>query len=311
MSDDERVDSSSSKTEVMPAGAPAARDEDGQPSDDVSTTGLGQARTEPSGKAESPTETDTPSGAAGAGAPGSSGSASDGATTAEPAPEVTKKRQRKKQSFLSKATELPILLLLAFVIAIIIKTFLVQAFFIPSGSMIPTLQVGDRVLVEKLSYRWGSPSAGDIVVFEKDVFSDGEQPDRSLFDRGRIFFRELIGLPTGDQEDYIKRIVAIGGDSVRYAGSPRRLIVNGTDVSEPYIKDGQDNGSPSLTGSDCKRLDMEKAGRACRVPAGFVFVMGDNRGNSEDSRILGPVDQDKIVGQAFLILWPLKDFGTL
>lgn len=311
MSDDERVDSSS-KTEVMPAGAPAARDEEGQSSDDASTTVLGDARTEPSGgKTEAPTETDAPSGVPGAGAPGSSSSASDGVTAAEPAPEVTKKRQRKKQSFLSKATELPILLLLAFVIAIIIKTFLVQAFFIPSGSMIPTLQVGDRVLVEKLSYRWGSPSAGDIVVFEKDVFSDGEQPDRSWVDRGRIFFRELIGLPTGDQEDYIKRIVAIGGDSVRYAGSPRRLIVNGTDVNEAYVKDGQDNGSPSLTGSDCKRLDMKKAGRACRVPAGFVFVMGDNRGNSEDSRILGPVDQDKIVGQAFLILWPLKDFGTL
>ena len=310
MPDDERVDAASSKTEVIPGGL--VRGTEDQPSDDSPTVATpspavssadDRVGTDPAVASDPASDT-----------PGAVETTSETATTdgvTEPAPEVTKKRQAKKESFVSKVTELPILLLLAFAIAIIIKTFLVQAFFIPSGSMIPTLQVGDRVLVEKLSYRWGSPSQGDIVVFAKDVFSDGEEPDYGLFDRGRIFFRELIGLPTGAEEDYIKRVVAIGGDSIRYAGSPRRLIVNGKEVDQPYIKDGRDNGSPSLTKSDCKRLDMERAGKGCRVPAGFVFVMGDNRGNSEDSRILGPVDEDKIVGKAFLILWPLRDFGTL
>jgi signal peptidase I len=291
MPEDERADFSSSKTEVISTPLPGAPSTDGE--GDASEPGPDAAAT------TTVTTTEPP--------PGDAEPKSDA-----PAPEVKKTSQKKEPSLLSKLTELPILLVLAFAIAVVIKMFLVQAFFIPSGSMIPTLQVGDRVLVEKLSYRWGSPSQGDIVVFAKDVFSgNGDEPDYAWYDRARIFFRELIGLPTGTQEDYIKRIVAVGGDSIRYAGSPRKLLVNGKEVDEPYIKGGRDNGSPSLTGSDCKRLDMEKAGRGCRVPAGFVFVMGDNRGNSEDSRILGPVDEDKIVGNAFLILWPPSGFGTI
>ncbi|MEA2460153.1 MAG: signal peptidase [Actinomycetota bacterium] len=218
-------------------------------------------------------------------------------------------KKKSSRSLLAKVTEIPILILLAFGIAILIKTFLVQAFYIPSGSMIPTLHVGDRVLVEKVSFVFGGPDRNDIVVFEKNVFGISE--DLPWTSDARNFFRELLGLPTGQTEDYIKRVVAVGGDRISYNGTPRVLTVNDEKVAQPFVKGGTDRSSPTLTSSDCKRLNMDKAGPGCRVPAGMVFVMGDNRSNSEDSRILGPIDEDKIVGRAFLIIWPAGDFGTL
>jgi signal peptidase I len=231
------------------------------------------------------------------------------AEPASPAETPTKKK-KKHRGLLGYLAELPILILLAFVIAIVIKTFLLQAFFIPSGSMIPTLHVGDRVLVEKVNYRLHDPRRGDVVVFANDVFG-ATPPDVPWYDDAKNFVRELLGLPTGTEEDYIKRVVAVGGDTIRYVGSPRHLIVNGQRVEEPYIAHGQDTSSQTITSGDCERLEMDTEGDACVVPAGDVFVMGDNRGNSQDSRYLGPIDQDKIVGHAFLIIWPPGDFGTI
>jgi signal peptidase I len=234
-------------------------------------------------------------------------------TTTE-APAETKKKSKKpkkQRSTLAKVTELPMLILLAFFIAVLIKTFLVQAFYIPSGSMFPTLKVGDRVLVQKVQYTLGDPGRGDVVVFERDVFGPKNEASLSTLDKARNFFRDLLGLPTGEYEDYIKRVVAVGGDVISYSGSPRKLTINDEVVDEPYINKGVDRASPTLTGSDCKRLDMDQVDDSCRVPAGAVFVMGDNRGNSEDSRIIGPVDEDKIVGRAFLIIWPPSDFSTI
>jgi len=201
------------------------------------------------------------------------------------------------------------LVLLAFAIAVLIKTFLVQAFFIPSESMQPTLHPGDRVLVEKLSYWLDPPAQGDVVVFEKEVF--GEAPDVPWYTDVRNFLRELLGLPTGREEDYIKRIVATGGDSILYVGRPRRLIVNGDRVDQSYVRGGRDRFSSSITRNDCQRLRMKTSDDGCVVPAGRVFVMGDNRGDSEDSRLLGPIEEDKIVGRAFLIIWPPTNARTL
>jgi signal peptidase I len=231
------------------------------------------------------------------------------------APSVRESRARgaeedknKKKGWLSHLTELPLLVLFALVVAVLIKTFLIQAFFIPSGSMIPTLRVGDRVLVEKVSYAFGTPKRGQVVVFEKSVF--GKPLDVPWYLDARNFLRELLGLPTGENEDYIKRVVALGGDVIKYDGTPRKLMINGDIVDEPYLKK-IDRSSPTLTSRDCRRLKMDRAGGGCLVPAGRVFVMGDNRPNSEDSRVLGPVDEEKIVGHAFIVIWPPGDFGTI
>ena len=211
---------------------------------------------------------------------------------------------------LAYLTELPVLILVALGIAVFIKTFLVQAFFIPSGSMLPTLQVGDRVLVEKVSYALGSPSRGDVVVFARSVFG-AKVPEVPWYEDVRNFGRELLGLPSGVEADYIKRVVAVGGDTIRYGGQPRTLYINGDRVAEPFLTRRPDVSSPSVTSRDCARLEMRRAGRGCLVPKGEVFVMGDNRANSEDSRAIGPVGEDTIVGHAFAIIWPPGDFAAL
>ena len=167
-------------------------------------------------------------------------------------PSVVEKAARK--SWIQHLRELPTLVLVAFLIAVVIKTFLVQAFFIPSESMLPTLRPGDRVLVEKLSYRLHDPRRGDVVVFEKSVF--GAPEDVPWYRDAANFFRELLGLPTGSEEDYIKRIVAVGGDTLRYEGSPRRLVVNGDPVPQSFVRGGRDRYSSTITETDCERRGM-------------------------------------------------------
>jgi signal peptidase I len=190
--------------------------------------------------------------------------------------------------------ELPVLIVIAFVIALLLKTFVLQAFYIPSASMETTLRIGDRVLVEKLSYRFGDPGRGDVVVFEKDL--GGALPveeDTSVVQRIGDAFRGLFGFPTGTQQDFIKRVIAIGGDSVE--GRDGGVFVNGEQVDEPYL-------DPGVETSSFGPVD---------VPEGTIFVMGDNRNNSDDSRNFGPVPVDTVVGRGFLLIWPPQDFDTL
>lgn len=206
-------------------------------------------------------------------------------------------------------TGMPFLLLVAFVIALLIKTFLVQAFFVDGASMHPGLVHGDRVLVEKIGYLLRDPRPGDIVVFEKSVFSE---PDEGPWHRDVLtFLKELGGFPTGSEEDYIKRVIAGPGDKVLYEGDPAALSLDGDQIEEDYIDLEVDGTGPTIGRGDCERLDMETASDGCLVPAGRVFVMGDNRGNSEDSRSLGPIEIDKVIGRAFAVVWPPSDLALL
>ena len=159
------------------------------------------------------------------------------------------------------------------VIALVVEAFLVQAFWIPSPSMVPTLEVGDRVLVNKLSYRFHDVHRGDVVVFERPPGASNG----------------------GDSEikDLIKRVVGIEGDRIETRDG--RLYVNRELIDEPYLEPGV-------------RTDMSEP---VTVPEGHIFVMGDNRTNSEDSRVFGPVDEDTIVGRAFVKVLPLTDLGWL
>lgn len=185
------------------------------------------------------------------------------------------------------------LVVVAFVVALLIKTFLLQAFYIPSASMEPTLVKGDRVLVEKVSYRFDGPERGDVVVFEKDLFVPTAPGDRSWWDGVVDGVRGLFGFPTGTEQDFIKRVIAVGGDTVE--GRDGRVYVNDEPVDEPYLIEGQQTAPFG----------------PAEVPAGEIFVMGDNRNNSDDSRNFGPIDADKVVGHAFLLIWPPQDFDTL
>lgn len=162
------------------------------------------------------------------------------------------------------------LIALAFVLALGIKTFLVQPFVIPTGSMEPTIQVNDRVLANRFVYRFGPPERGDIVVFES-------------WHRG--------------QPDLIKRVIAVGGETISMLPDGR-FAIDGEPIEEAYLEPRNRRTLPG-------RLLPYK------VPQGAVFVMGDNRNNSGDSRFNGPVPASRILGKAFVIYWPPTRIGSL
>ena len=187
--------------------------------------------------------------------------------------------------------ELPGVIFVALVLAILIKTFLVQAFFIPSPSMLPTLEIDDRVLVSKLAYRFHGPEHGDLVVFDSPLLT-GEPPE-TLWERVARNVLEGVGVRTGRVEDLIKRVIAVGGDRLEIRNNQVR--VNGFAIDEPYLE-------PGYYMNDLAPL---------YVPDGHVWVMGDNRDNSQDSRRFGPVSMDAVIGRAFVRIWPVPRWDGL
>jgi signal peptidase I len=199
---------------------------------------------------------------------------------------VAKKSEKEDGGILGFFKELPGLIIIAFVLALLIKTFLIQAFFIPSQSMVPTLLVGDRVLVNKLVYDFGDVQRGDIVVFENPQL---QEPDRGPLAAFWDWLTEGLGFSSDPQKDFIKRVVALPGETIEITRG--QVFIDGERIQEPYlnpraIRDRSDL-SPTLVKPD------------------HLFVMGDNRPNSQDSRSsLGQVPLDKVVGKAFVLLWP-------
>ncbi|WP_320065249.1 signal peptidase I [Micromonospora sp. RTGN7] len=178
--------------------------------------------------------------------------------------------------------ELPILLGVAILVAVLVRAFVLQTFYIPSPSMENTLQINDRVLVNKLVYDFRSPHRGEVVVFKAPT--------------------EWSGNPDG--EDFIKRVIGVGGDHVVCCDAQERLVINGRSLDEPYIY--------SANGQQDKPADQEFD---ITVPKGRLWVMGDHRAASGDSlehwQVSGQnidsatIPKDRVVGRAFTVFWPV------
>jgi signal peptidase I len=205
--------------------------------------------------------------------------------------------------------ELPLLLLVAFCLAVLIRTFLVQAFYIPSGSMENTLLVGDRVLVNKVVYDMRDPVRGEIVVFRgTDSWApEVTEPLSQTFGAklGRTV-GDLIGISRPGERDFIKRVIALPGDKVACCDNKGRITVNGEGIDEPYITENSALDAPANPRQCTSRKFAEVT-----VPAGEMFVMGDHRAVSQDARCQGPVPVDNVIGRAFVIAWPTSRFATL
>jgi signal peptidase I len=204
----------------------------------------------------------------------------------------------------SSLRELPILVVSALVLSIIVKTFLVQFFYIPSGSMENTLQVNDRVGVNKLGAIFSDIKRGEVVVFRDPAEWLSAPYDESkglakIVKDGLVF----VGIMPDPAKQYlIKRVIGVGGDRVVCCSTSGKIEVNGIEVDEPYIYAGN---KPSDSTFDVT------------VPKGFIWVMGDHRGASADSRFhtddpnKGMVPLDKVTGRALFVIWPLKHLGVL
>ena len=200
-----------------------------------------------------------------------------------------------KKSAGGSLVELVVIVAVALGLALGIQAFLVKPYRIPSESMVPTLSVDQRVLVNRLGNNFGEPEIGDVMVFHPPTGATGESGSSCGTE---IAENEICPKPTGEKADvnFIKRVIAGPGDEVRIRDG--RAIVNGKERKEPYVR-------PCEGGQGCD-FDGE-----ITVPAGHWFMMGDNRGASDDSRFWGPVPRDWFIGGAFATYWPPKKIGLL
>ena len=206
--------------------------------------------------------------------------------------------------------ELPLLLVVAFCLAVLIRTFLLQAFFIPSSSMTDTLLIGDRVLVNKVVYDVRDPRRGEVVVFrgtDRWAPEQGtEAGPKGFFGKLGATIGDLVGVSRPGEKDFIKRIVGLPGDRVACCDAQGRVTVNGYPLDEPYVIENSPL-EPPPSSSECRSRRFNEV----VVPAGQVFVMGDHRLVSMDSRCQGPVPMDNIIGRAFIVVWPQSHWDNL
>lgn len=178
-----------------------------------------------------------------------------------------------KHSVMRQVVEFALTIAIAFLVAQAVRTWVIQPYVVPTGSMLPTIQLGDQVLANKFIYRFHGPLAGDIVVFDNPMPQPGE-------------------------ETLIKRVIAVGGQTVDLNSG--KVVVDGVALKEYYTY-----GQPS------DPLPNSRIVFPVHVPQGYVWLMGDNRTSSQDSRYFGPVSDAAVHGQAFFTYWPLARFGVL
>lgn len=188
------------------------------------------------------------------------------------------RRRRRRRSATRNAVEWGIVLVGALGVALVVKTWLFQAFYIPSESMLPTLAVGDRVLVNKVSYDIGDVDRGDIVVFERPEDWN-----------------------TGAIDDLIKRVIGLPGDTI--SAREGQVYVDGELLDEPWLAAEDEGVTRFEASSGC---DVE-----CTLGPNELFVLGDNRDNSSASNVYGPIDFERVVGRAFIRVWPIGEFGGI
>ena len=201
--------------------------------------------------------------------------------------------------------EFPVLVIVALAVSLVIKTFLVQFFFIPSGSMENTLQINDRVAVNKVPFIGKSINRGDVVVFRDP---DNWLPEPYAEDQNKYLAKAkealvAVGvLPNPTKQYLVKRVIGVAGDKVECCSKNKKLMINGKEINEPYIFAGN---SPSESNFNVT------------VPAGKIWVMGDHRAASADSRYHqedinhGMVPTSKVTGKVLGIIWPLKNLGIV
>jgi signal peptidase I len=216
-------------------------------------------------------------------------------------PETKPKAAKRRRSFWR---ELPVLVVVALVLAVLIKTYAVQAFYIPSGSMENTLDIGDRVLINKLAYDFGSIHRGDVVVFNGAGSWDPElsAPSTNPFTRFFTDVGQMIGIEHGE-DDYVKRVIGLPGDHVACCNAAGDITVNGVALQESsYLYPGN---APSQ-----ERFSIT-------VPPGRLWVMGDHRAISYDSRGHmgdpggGTIPENEVLGKVFVRIWPLSRWGFI
>ncbi len=201
--------------------------------------------------------------------------------------------------------ELPLLIVIAIVLTFVIQTFLARIYVIPSASMERTLHgcsgcANDRVAVDKVTYRFSDPSPGDVVVFrgppawgDNGEVSNSQRSDNVLV-RGLQSGLSLVGLAPPDEKDFVKRVIATGGQTVACCDPQNRVTVDGAPLTEPYI----------YYQPDLDRTTQDPF-PAVRVPEGQLWVMGDNRNNSADARVHGPISVTDVIGKARVIVLPV------
>jgi signal peptidase I len=189
--------------------------------------------------------------------------------------------------------ELVLIVAVALGLALGIQAFLVKPYRIPSESMVPTLEVGQRVLVNRIGARFGPPDVGDIVVFHPPAGAELGDKCGSEPPPGQVCLKET---PQEAKVNFIKRVVAGPGDRIKVVDG--HVIRNGKREQDDYI-------------APCRGADGCSFPREVTIPPGHWFMMGDNRGSSDDSRFWGPVPREWIIGQAFATYWPPKRIGLL